>query len=156
MLIPWANVDPSMYQSVQAHEVQWICGPMDSPLDRYLTLQEYTDADYVVRLSADCPLINPYIILDMINIVRTGIMQVQNEFGLVLKPVSYLQNEADGQDVQIIEKNILTNTLFQDKEHVVNVKRIKEQGYYHPYEMHLSMDTMDQYKYIQTLTGGRK
>ena len=144
MLIPWGNEDIAMYHSVddQYDDVQWICESEKEPLERYKLLMRYIpEAVYLIRLTADCPLVNRYIIQDMASVIRANNWL-------------YLQEEADGMDVQIIHRKLFEDERFQDPEHVLNIQEIKDNGFYHCYEMHLSIDTSEQYKHIVNITKG--
>lgn len=111
----------------------------DSPLDRYKTLQEVTNCDYVIRVTADCPLVNQFIILDMKNIVEK-------------KGLKFIYNEIDGMDVQIFHKSILKRPLLLSDEHVINMSAIKTADLYDKYEMSLSVDTQEDFDNIKEIS----
>jgi spore coat polysaccharide biosynthesis protein SpsF (cytidylyltransferase family) len=138
MLIPYGSEDIAMMQSIRAWDAQYIRGPMNSPLERFRTLQKRTGADYVIRLTADCPFVNMFIIMDMVSQVEKS-------------GIPYLQNELDGMDVQIIHESILMRSIYTSAEHVVDIKAMKKRGIYQAYEMHLSIDTAEQYEHVKSL-----
>jgi spore coat polysaccharide biosynthesis protein SpsF (cytidylyltransferase family) len=143
MLIPHIHEDLEM--KIATQDVPVMLGSMDSPLDRYLQLYEHENPDMIIRITADCPLINKIIIMDMIRIVEE-------------EKYEYLQCELDGMDVQIFSGKILIDPVFQSKEHVINVAEVKNQipSIYHAYEMHLSVDTKDQFSRISKMMDRRK
>lgn len=111
------------------------------PLYRYRYLQQLTKSDYVVRVTADCPLANNYIIQDMINMCTSRL-------------IPFMYNELDGMDVQVIDKGILHDDNLTNEEHVVDMDKIKIKGLYHSYKMNLSVDTIIQFDYIAKLVEG--
>jgi len=140
LLIPYHDRDEAMAASVMAANVRSIAGSEQHPLDRYLNLINQIEADYLVRITSDCPLLNRFIVADMMSLVS------EHKFG-------YLQCELDGMDCQIIRRDLILNPNFQHPEHVINICALKEANLYRAYEMHLSIDTADQYKHINRLLG---
>jgi spore coat polysaccharide biosynthesis protein SpsF (cytidylyltransferase family) len=114
----------------------------ESPLHRYRQLAESFGRDLIIRVTADCPLINRWIILDM----------AEKMSG---KNIPFMYNEADGMDVQIAHKDIFSyGDTYLDEEHVFNMDKLKEHGLYTRYDMHLSVDTREQYEDIKKMVEG--
>ena len=90
-------------------------GSEDDVLDRFYKAIEFEDVDYVVRLTSDCPLIDPKLIDE---IIKRGLD----------KKVDYISNTLtedfpDGQDVELIKFESLErawkeSSLKSDREHV--------------------------------------
>ena len=90
-------------------------GSEDDVLDRFYKAIEFEDVDYVVRLTSDCPLIDPKLIDE---IIKRGLD----------KKVDYISNTLtedfpDGQDVELIKFETLErawkeSSLKSDREHV--------------------------------------
>jgi spore coat polysaccharide biosynthesis protein SpsF (cytidylyltransferase family) len=141
MLIP--DTDELMIMSCKEHGAFFITGPENSPLERYKKIASasiYKDF-YICRITADCPLINKYMLADMINICeRPG-------------GPSFLYNEMDGMDIQMCHSSLFEIEPYTDNEHVFNMEAIKKAGLYHKYEMHLSIDTIDNLRHIHKLLG---
>jgi spore coat polysaccharide biosynthesis protein SpsF (cytidylyltransferase family) len=84
------------------HGVQSLIGPEDDVLARFVMAAEKTKADVIVRLTADCPFLDP-ILIDLCIATRS----------------CAVDEWPDGKDVQVFETAWLA---FGDKEHVVPVK----------------------------------
>lgn len=90
-------------------------GSTNDVLDRYAGAARYTDAEIIIRVTSDCPLIDPALIQDLI------------EFFLLNKP-DYCSNTLDdlfpdGQDIEVFHRLALERawsdaTLPSDREHV--------------------------------------
>ena len=55
-------------------EMGWVCfpGPEDDVLGRYVTAAKLYDADPIVRVTADCPFLDPGVIDGVVNLFRRG------------------------------------------------------------------------------------
>ena len=118
-----------------------ITGPENSPLQRFQNLLAASTAKNIIRITADCPLIVSWMILDMAH-------QFERDNR------TFMYNELDGVDVQIASRNIFFYPRYLDEEHVFNMEKIKEHRLYTKWEMHLSVDTKEQYEHIKFITGG--
>lgn len=99
-----------------------ISGSEHDVLSRYVKAKDLTKADYVVRLTSDCPLVMDFIISKHINTAVHGkydyVSNVQEECRMI----------ADGFDVEVMSAKALdwlnTNaTSKEDKEHVTTLIR---------------------------------
>lgn len=118
-----------------------IIGPESSPLQRFQNMLAASTAKNIIRITADCPLIGSWMILDMAHLFERD-----NR--------TFMYNEIDGMDVQIANRSIFDFPGYLDDEHVFNMDKIKEHGLYTKWEMHLSVDTKEQYEHIKFITGG--
>lgn len=90
-------------------------GPTDDVLERFHGAIENENADYIVRLTSDCPLIDP----NLIDRVITFTIDNKLDYGSNVLDPQY----PDGQDVEVFTRAALelawrTATLASDREHV--------------------------------------
>ena len=96
-------------------EVKVYQGSTDNVLDRFYKAVKYEAPDYVVRVTSDCPLIDPELIEEVITFtINKGLDYGAN----VLKELY-----PDGQDIEVfrfsaLEKAFKEASLNSDKEHV--------------------------------------
>lgn len=104
------------------HKVMIFEGEEDDVLSRYFSMALKFKPDYIVRLTADCPLIPPYLITKHINIATQKnldyVSNVDQEVGMAL----------DGHDVEVMSMRALewahTHAMAPDLcEHVTLVLR---------------------------------
>jgi spore coat polysaccharide biosynthesis protein SpsF (cytidylyltransferase family) len=97
-------------------------GPEHDVLARYLMLAKHLEADYLVRITGDCPLIPPYMITKHIKIALVNgydyLSNVDEEFRL----------SVDGNDVEVISRRLVvwageTAKEARDREHVTTIIR---------------------------------
>ena len=105
---------------VSKKEVLVYQGSTDNVLDRFFHAVKNEDPDYVVRVTSDCPLIDPKLIDEVIAFT------IQNE----LDYGSNILRELfpDGQDIEVFRFSVLNRayneaTLNSDKEHVTTYIR---------------------------------
>lgn len=97
-------------------------GSRDDVLSRYVAMRELSDADWVVRITADCPLINPAIITKCISCAtNVGLDYVSNVH-------ESLRTSPDGMDCEVISKRLLAwidenAREASEREHVTTVLR---------------------------------
>ena len=90
-------------------------GSEDDVLDRFYNAAVYFEADYIIRITADCPLVDP----DLINSVINYTIDKQVDYG-----TNTLKEEfPDGQDIEVFTINSLrlawqNAVLPSDREHV--------------------------------------
>jgi len=97
-----ATPDYEIVEFCDANEIPWSMGPEDDVLERFIIAAEHTRATKIIRLTADCPFLDPEIIDQCI---------LLNE--------SAVDEWPDGMDVQVIDPRWLP---MGDREHVVPVK----------------------------------
>lgn len=91
-------------------------------LSRYKDLKDFSNADFIVRITGDCPLIPPPVIAKAINVA------VRNNIDYVSNVDERLRVSFDGMDVEVISKSLLDYTHFNatdksDREHVTTFIR---------------------------------
>ena len=97
-------------------------GDEDDVLSRYKELADYRAADFVVRITGDCPLIPPPVIAKAVNVA------VKNNIDYVSNVDERLRVSFDGMDCEVISRNLLEYTHFNatskgDREHVTTFIR---------------------------------
>lgn len=97
-------------------------GPPIDVLTRYVDYGATSDADYVVRVTADCPMIPPFTITKAINTA------VQNQYDYTSNVDERLRTSPDGHDVEVISRKALlwldeNAKDQQDREHVTLLLR---------------------------------
>ncbi len=94
-------------------------------LSRYMQMAKETDADFVVRVTADCPLIPSFLIYKCINVaIKAGF----DYFSNVGDAPETLRTAIDGHDVEVMNRKALDyafNNSFEQshREHVTSVLR---------------------------------
>ena len=91
------------------------CGSEDDVLDRYYQTARLFKADYIVRITADCPLIDPLVIDKVIELY----FQKKADYASNTMPESF----PDGLDTEVFSFKTLriawkNATLFSEREHV--------------------------------------
>lgn len=97
-------------------------GPENDVLTRYYRLAEEKGADYVVRITADCPLIPPYVISKTIKLA------LHNGYDYVSNVDEKYRTAPDGMDCEVISRQMLAYahakaTAQSDREHVTTFIR---------------------------------
>lgn len=99
-------------------------GPEDDVLARYKILMDKNDSQYIVRVTADCPLMPSFIISKCITV---GVM---NEYDYLSNVDERCRTSADGMDCEVISKRLLSHAFENakdpsDREHVTTFMRRK-------------------------------
>ena len=85
-------------------------------LSRYVKLQKETNSDYIVRLTADCPMMKTAIITKHINVA------FRNDYDYVANCFEEFRTFVDGHDVEVVSQKALdwlnTNSRGVEREHV--------------------------------------
>lgn len=109
------NLNQPIIEFAKNHKIDYFSGSEDDVLDRYYQTSKKFDGDIIVRITSDCPLIDPNIIDYAIQLFLEGDFDyVSNGF-----PPTY----PDGFDVEVFSFNALENawkdaTLPSEREHV--------------------------------------
>lgn len=138
--------------------VEVFCGSEDDVLSRYYYAAKKFQVDHIIRITSDCPLIDPFIIDEVIQCYRQRevdiITNVPNEWetmtyprGLDLEIFSY----------QWLEKAFLEAKSQYDREHVSPyIYKYAKKRYYYKYEKDYSqyrwtLDTIEDWQVIQKI-----
>jgi len=117
--------DEPLAALLEAHDVPFFRGSLDDVLSRYVAAAEESGAEIVVRLTGDCPLIDPAIIDGVVRLlVDSGADYASN-----IDPPSY----ADGLDVECFTRAALDRAhrearLPPEREHVTLWMRTEAAG----------------------------
>jgi len=135
---------------------QIIQGPEDDVLSRYKILLDKTNADYVVRVTGDCPLIPPFLITKHI---KTSIV---NQYDYCSNVDPKYRTSPDGYDVEVISAKLLNylndNAKGSDREHVTPMARHSPPawaklgcivGFYDFSGIKISLDTLEDFEKIK-------
>jgi spore coat polysaccharide biosynthesis protein SpsF (cytidylyltransferase family) len=133
-------------------------GPEQDVLTRFYEMNKEACADYVVRLTADCPLLPSYVISKHINIA------VNSGYDYISNVDEEVRTSVDGHDVEVISNRALiwlNNNITEDseREHVTLALRKRSVPFYfrighvigHLHQPHikLSIDTQEDYERIK-------
>lgn len=145
LLIPEGDKELRQYSK----RLQLIEGSEDDVLSRYVAMQYSTSADYIVRITGDCPLIQPHVITKHINVATSY------EFDYLSNVDEECRTSPDGWDCEVmsarfldyISKNVKEKS---DREHVTTFGRREPPswakvgqviGYLDMSDLKLSVDT---------------
>lgn len=102
-------------------DVSIIEGPENDVLSRYVTAGRQSDADYICRVTADCPLIPHYVISKMLTLA------VMNAYDYVSNVDERCRTAPDGVDCEVFSKIALEyldkNAFGTHREHVTTLIR---------------------------------
>ena len=100
--------DDILANFVKALNIKCYRGSMNDVLSRYVKVCELTNSDYIVRVTGDCPLIDPNIIDKVIRkILATGADFASN---------TIQRSFPDGLDVEVFTSNALMEANYNSKE----------------------------------------
>ncbi len=90
-------------------------GSESDVLDRFYQAVKDKNADWIVRVTSDCPLIDPLLVDNVIDFVQTN----NKDYGANI----LIENFPDGQDIEVFKFSTLENTwqnakLHSEREHV--------------------------------------
>ena len=116
LALPNNNSSKPIIKLANKIKISYILGNEENLLSRYKKAAIKTNADFIVRITSDCPLISPNILDEMSNLI------LNNNYDIITNvlPPSW----PDGLDLNIFNKKILFEAynnavLKSDKEHVV-------------------------------------
>lgn len=117
--------DDPLTAAVEAYDIPVVRGPLDDVLARYVVGADAFDARTILRLTGDCPLIDPTLIAQVVALHRsTGVDYASN-----VDPAGF----ADGMDTECFTRALLdrANRLavsVPEREHVTLWMRSPESG----------------------------
>lgn len=121
VLIP--EGDP-ITEQLRCEREKIIEGDETDVLSRYIKMADETQSDFIVRVTADCPLIPHHVIFKAINVaVKNGLDYVSNVADLEEK----MRTSIDGHDVEVMSRKALDwvaqNATEHAREHVTSLLR---------------------------------
>ncbi len=103
-------------------EIEVIEGPEEDVLTRYSMLNKKFAPDYIVRITADCPLIPSFVISKLITLA------VMNKYDYVSNVEERFRTAPDGVDCEVISSKAMdwlgTNATAYEREHVTAAFRV--------------------------------
>lgn len=107
--------DDVIEQLAKSIDVKCSRGSEENVLDRFYQAVKNENADYIVRLTSDCPLIDPLLIDEVVSIALKKELDYYSN-GLI-------ESFPDGQDIEVFKFSVLETAwenaiLSSDKEHV--------------------------------------
>lgn len=140
------------------HEISIFQGPEHDVLTRYYNTVKAMDPDYVVRLTADCPMLPAFLITKHI------LCATKHGFDYVTNTREELRTCPDGHDVEVISKRLLvwaheTATSAYDREHVTTIikaglpswaRDANVVGYTDNSHLKISVDTQEDVEFCRT------
>ena len=97
-------------------------GPELDVLERYVEAATHYDADYIVRITGDCPLIPSFVISKLVTLAQV------NSYDYVSNVDERFRTTLDGADCEVISRDLLHDTweratVAADREHVTTLIR---------------------------------
>jgi spore coat polysaccharide biosynthesis protein SpsF len=116
--VPDNSRNDPLYSALKTLELECFCGPEDDVLKRYYDCATHYKFQTIIRLTSDCPLVDPLLVIDMLSAFSAGDLDY---LGNTTPPEdSYFP---DGSDVEIFTADALahahrTETDARLREHV--------------------------------------
>lgn len=96
------KIDELIVNFCESNKIEFVRGSHDDVLSRYKLASDFSNADVIVRLTSDCPLIDP-------NVIDKGVKIFQNnEYDFVSNVTPLPRTYPIGMDVEILSSSILT------------------------------------------------
>lgn len=150
------HTDDVLVNIAKKHKILFFRGPENDVLKRYFLCAEKFSVDTIVRITGDCPLIDPYLIDEMIEFYYS------HKYDYVSNTLN--PTYPDGLDVEIfsfktLKKTEKLATKKSDREHVTSfITRNKTQFKTHSFEndqnlseLRWTVDEQDDLKLIRTI-----
>jgi spore coat polysaccharide biosynthesis protein SpsF len=107
--------------------IQVIEGPEHDVLTRYVEMAKKNGSDYIVRITADCPLIPPYLIHKTITNTIMGWHDYCSNIEIIKDQDNKIRLSIDGHDCEVMTRKLLDwldqNAKGVDREHVTTLFR---------------------------------
>jgi spore coat polysaccharide biosynthesis protein SpsF len=109
------NSNAELVSFLESQDILYFCGSDNDVLDRYLAAARKFGATIVVRITGDCPMIDPDVIEEVVSAFRNG----SYDYVSNIHPPTY----PDGLDVEVMQVNALERAhqearLESEREHV--------------------------------------
>ena len=114
------NEDKIIYDNSLSLGFNTFKGSENDVLDRFYQAVINIKPEWIVRVTADCPLIDPVLVDKVVNFVRDN----KKDYGSNI----LIENFPDGQDIEVFKFSVLENawnnaSLLSDREHVTTFIR---------------------------------
>ncbi len=150
--------DDILVQQLEKWGVKYYRGSEDDVLSRFLGAAEKFDVDTIVRITGDCPLIDPFVIDEFVSFYKTHSYDIVGNVSPVMAPRTYPR----GMDAEVFCRTLLEEAdrkaqSVRYREHVTlffyefdyNVYYYKYKTDYSKYR--LTLDTKEDYILIKTI-----
>lgn len=119
--------DDAIERAARDLDCQLHRGPLDDVLGRFSEVLQRTGADAVVRVTADCPFVDPGIVDELVRIWRTGSADYVSN---VVDPLSFPKGlNAEVVAAQALEAAASAATAPADREHVTTFIRARPERF---------------------------
>lgn len=103
-------------------EVDFIVGSTEDLLDRYYQIAKIYKPDLIIRVTSDCPLVDPLLIDKIIEMAEVNNLDYASN--------TLIESFPDGQDIEIFSFETLQTawneaTLYSEREHVTPIHKKK-------------------------------
>jgi spore coat polysaccharide biosynthesis protein SpsF (cytidylyltransferase family) len=117
--------DTPLVEAARTHGLEVFRGPLDDVLGRFVQVQAQVQADVILRMTGDCPLADPQVIGDLIELRARS----EADYASNVEPRSY----PHGFDCEVFTAEALARAhtyarCASDREHVTPWMRSKEAG----------------------------
>jgi spore coat polysaccharide biosynthesis protein SpsF (cytidylyltransferase family) len=115
VLTSTSQTDNVLVDFLKSKSIKYFRGDEDDVLDRYYSAAQKYLCDYIVRITGDCPLIDPNLLDKVIDFaINSKSDYCSNTFN---------ESFPDGQDIEVFRKSVLFNAwekslLLSEREHV--------------------------------------
>ena len=148
--VPDNSVNEVIKEHLYKLNVECVLGSENNLVKRYKKAADLYEADYIVRITADCPFVDPEVIDNMVTLIKSSKL----DFITNVYPPSW----PDGLDISVFSRKTLDQAnhyakLDSEKEHVVpwmwknsnltGVKRLKAYNFPAPYDLSSYRWTLD-------------
>ena len=116
--IPISESDDELASFLRERNINFYRGPEDDLIGRYIIGAEMYSADTIIRLTSDCPLVDPFLINNMLSVFDI------NQFDYLCNTTPPQKSSfPDGSDIEIFSTNALRKANYQEtdprnREHV--------------------------------------
>lgn len=151
------STDDPLVTALATHDIPSFRGNLNDVLHRYVEAAEIFGADEIVRLTGDCPLIDPHVIDTVVRLRRT----TKADYASNVDPPSF----PDGLDcecftVELLRRAALEATLSQEREHVTlwmrkeraQLRRVNLSALFDASHLRLTVDYPDDLTAVRRLT----
>ncbi len=153
-----ASADDQVAKLCEVKGIAYFRGSEEDVLGRYYFAVQQYNADGIIRITADCPLIDPKIIEAMIEIFKTGQYDVVTNISLNLNERTFPR----GLDAEIFSRPVLEDAFQKAKElyqrehvtpylyeHVKKIYFLKNKMNYSQYRW--TLDTPEDFELIESI-----
>lgn len=138
--------DDKIVEFCQAYNIKYYRGSEENVLKRYYETAKYFNTDIILRITSDCPLIDPQIIDELLR------FYIKNDYDLVTNAGSDLSQRTypRGFDTEIFSYQLIS-TIFKKANEKYQLEHVTPYIYENNYKIFYYKNTKDYSKYRLTL-----